>query len=343
MSSTTGAAAALVLKDLTRIFRISERGKGVAAAARSLFKRQWRDLTAVDHVSFEVPHGKIVGFLGPNGAGKTTTIKMAAGLLYPSAGEVRVLGYVPWHREHAFLKQISLVMGRRNQLVWDIPAIDSFEFFRAMYAVPRQQYTQILDEMTALLDLAPLLRKPVRVLSLGERMKCELTAALLHRPQMLFLDEPTIGLDIVSQHNFRQFIGEYNRRYGATILLTSHYMGDVEALCERVIFINDGRLVYSGNLKDMVQQILPYKDVSISLNADVPLRDLTRFGTVISSTDRTATLRIPKGAALRILPDLMSSLPIADLSMSDPPASEVVKAIYSGEITAATALKGEAA
>jgi viologen exporter family transport system ATP-binding protein len=343
MSSPPAGTPALVLKGLTRVFRVHERGKGVASAVKSLIRRQWRNLTAVDGVSFEVPQGKIVGFLGPNGAGKTTTIKMASGLLYPTAGEVRVLGYTPWRRQHEFLQRISLVMGRRNQLIWDIPALDSFEFFRAMYSVPRREYTQILDEMTALLDLGPLLRKPVRVLSMGERMKCELTAALLHKPQMLFLDEPTIGLDIVSQHNFRQFIAEYNRRYGATILLTSHYMGDVEALCEKVIFIQSGRLVFSGNLKDMVQQMLPYKELSITFTRDVPAHDLNRFGTVVASTGRSVTLRIPKAAAVRILPDLMSTLPIEDLSMIDPPASEVVKAVYSGEITAATAISGEAA
>jgi ABC-2 type transport system ATP-binding protein len=309
----------------------------------SLVRRRWEDLLAVDHVSFEVPRGAIVGFLGPNGAGKTSTIKMAAGLLYPTSGQVRVLGYEPWRREHQFLQRISLVMGRRNQLIWDIPALDSFEFFRAMYGVPRPQYQQLLDELIDLLDLAPLLRKPVRLLSLGERMKCELTAALLHRPEVLFLDEPTIGLDIVAQHNFRGFIAEYNRRFGATILLTSHYIGDVEALCEKVIFIQSGRLLFSGNLKDMVERILPYKEITLTLTAPVQTRDLAKYGTVNTNTDRTAVLRIPKAAALRILPDLINTLPIEDLSMSDPPASDMVKAVYSGNVIPEAADRGEAA
>ena len=235
-------------------------------------------------------------------------------------------------------------MGRRNQLIWDIPALDSFVFFRAMYGVPRPQYQQLLDELIDLLDLAPLLRKPVRLLSLGERMKCEDSPPrCCIGPKFSFWMSPTIGLDIVAQHNFRGFIAEYNRRFGATILLTSHYIGDVEALCEKVIFIQSGRLLFSGNLKDMVERILPYKEITLTLTAPVQTRDLAKYGTVNTNTDRTAVLRIPKAAALRILPDLINTLPIEDLSMSDPPASDMVKAVYSGDVIPEAADRGEAA
>jgi ABC-2 type transport system ATP-binding protein len=334
MSGPVNRNAVLYAEDLTRHFDIHEREKGLAAAAKSLFWRRRRQLVAVNRVSFQVEAGEVVAFLGPNGAGKTTTIKMLCGLLYPTGGEVRVLGHAPFKRQHEFLRQISLVMGRRNQLIWDIPAMDSFEFFRAMYSVPRQQFKALLDELTELLELAPLLLKPVRVLSMGERMKCELAGALLHRPSVLFLDEPTIGLDVVAQHKFRQFIAEYNRRYGATVLLTSHYMGDVEALCERVIFIQAGRILFAGKLRDMVERILPYKEISLTLREDAQPVDFNRFGTVITQMGRTVKLRVPKGAALGLIPDLMRTLPLEDLTIADPPASDMVKAVYAGEFEA---------
>src|SRR5512136_644365 len=253
------------IRDLCKTFIVTEREAGVLAALQSLVHRQVEQVVAVDELSFDVGPGEIVGFLGPNGAGKTTTLKMLSGLLHPTSGEMSVLGYVPWKRDRDFLRQITLVMGQRNQLVWDIPAIDSFELNRAVYRVPSADFRKTLDELTALLDLGPLLKKPVRNLSLGERMKCEVAAALLHRPQVVFLDEPTIGLDVTMQRRIRAFLAEYNRRNGATILLTSHYMADVEALCKRVIVIHHGRLLYDGDLADLVQQFTAHKTIVVRL------------------------------------------------------------------------------
>ncbi|MGD0783637.1 MAG: ATP-binding cassette domain-containing protein, partial [Candidatus Aminicenantales bacterium] len=230
------------VRDLRKTYVVAQREAGARAALKSLVRRRKQEIAAVDGISFDVDPGEIVGFLGPNGAGKTTTLKMLSGLLHPTSGDVRVLDAVPWRREKAFLRQITLVMGQRNQLVWDIPAADSFELNRAIYRIPAADYRRRVDELTGLLDLGPLLNKPVRNLSLGERMKCEIAAALLHRPGMVFLDEPTIGLDITMQRRIRGFIAEYNRGTGATVLLTSHDMSDVEALCRRVIIIHRGRL-----------------------------------------------------------------------------------------------------
>src|SRR6476660_4246293 len=233
---------------LTKVFNVPEREAGLRAAAKALVRRKTRDVHAVEAISFDIGPGEVVGFLGPNGAGKTTTLKMLSGLLYPTGGEARVLGHVPSRRERDFLRRITLVMGNRNQLQWDLPALDSFELNRAIYRVPREQFVRMRDELIELLDIADLVRKPVRKLSLGERMKVEVVGSLLHLPQVLFLDEPTIGLDVTMQKRIRGFIAEYNRRHGATVLLTSHYMADVVALCRRVIVIHHGRIMFDGNL-----------------------------------------------------------------------------------------------
>jgi ABC-2 type transport system ATP-binding protein len=233
------------VSELTKIFKVPEREAGLRAAAKALVRRQTRAVCAVDAISFEIGGGEVVGFLGPNGAGKTTTLKMLAGLLYPTGGDARVLGFVPSKREREYLRQMTMVMGNRNQLQWDIPAVDSFELNRAIYRLRREDYVAMRDELVELLDIGDLVRKPVRNLSLGERMKVEIVGALLHRPQVLFLDEPTIGLDVTMQKRIRTFVAEYNRRHGATVLLTSHYMADVEALCKRVIVIHHGRILCS--------------------------------------------------------------------------------------------------
>jgi ABC-2 type transport system ATP-binding protein len=241
MASTTEAP--IHVRSLSKVFRVHEREEGLFATARSLFRRRFRDVPAVQDVSFDIGDGEIVGFLGPNGAGKTTTLKILSGLLYPTTGEVRVLGQIPWHRDSQLLKAITLVMGNRSQLVWDIPAADSLRVLQEIFELPDEQYRRSLGELTDLLDLQPLLHKPVRNLSLGERMKVEFAAALIHQPRVLFLDEPTIGLDVTMQVRIRRFVAEYNRRTGAAILLTSHYMDDVVALCKRVIVIHHGQLL----------------------------------------------------------------------------------------------------
>jgi ABC-2 type transport system ATP-binding protein len=318
---------AIRVRDLRKTYDVPERESGLRASARSLFKRQTKEVVAVSGISFDVAPGEVVGFLGPNGAGKTTTLKMLSGLLYPSAGEAAVLGHVPWEREKSYLRQMTLVMGQRNQLVWDIPVADSYELNRAIYRIPESDYRQALFELTELLDLEPLLTKPVRNLSLGERMKCELAGALLHRPRVLFLDEPTLGLDVTAQRRIRAFIAEYAARHHATVLLTSHYMADVEALAERVIVIHQGALLFDGALAALVERFSPHKTLTIDL--EYPVSDLDRFGEVVSVDDCQATLRVPKAHAAAVTARLLADLPVVDLSVTDPPVDEVIDMVFS--------------
>ncbi len=327
----TGAlgASAISVRQLRRVYAVSERDPGVWAAARSFFRRTVKTVVAVDGVSFDVQAGETVGLLGPNGAGKTTTLKMLAGLLYPTSGEATVLGFVPERRERAFLRQIAFVMGSRNQLVWDLPVGDSFEVNRAVYAIPPNAYRCTLDELIDLLDLAQLLPKPVRQLSLGERMKCELAAMLLHRPQVLFLDEPTIGLDVTMQRRLRTFIGEYNRRHGAAVVLTSHYMADVEALCKRVIVIHHGKLLYDGALSVLVQRFASYKTITVELEHGMV--DVGGFAEVVAVADGRATLRVPKASAAKVAERLLASMPVIDLNVADPPIEEVIEQVFAHE------------
>ena len=320
-------APAIHISDLCKTYVVTEREAGVIAALRSLVHRRAEEVRAVDGISFDLAPGEIVGFLGPNGAGKTTTLKMLSGLLHPTSGEATVLGYVPSRRERAFLRQITLVMGQRNQLVWDIPAIDSFELNRAIYRIPAADYRHTLAELTELLELGPLLRKPVRNLSLGERMKCEIAASLLHRPSVVFLDEPTIGLDVTMQRRIRTFIQEYNRRFGATVLLTSHYMADVEALCRRVIVIHHGKLLFDGDLAKLVEKFTAHKTIVVQL--DDSSTDLSAYGEVVSSEDGQTTLRVPKSETARITGRLLADLPVIDLLVEDPPIEEVIEQVFS--------------
>ena len=323
------AAPAVRARDLRKSYVVAERESGVRAAVANLFHRLTREVPAVDGISFDLAPGEIVGFLGPNGAGKTTTLKMLSGLLYPTGGELSVLGFTPSRRDKAFLRQITLVMGQRNQLVWDIPAADSFALNRAIYGIPTADYRRTLDELVALLDLEPLLKKPVRNLSLGERMKCEVAAALLHRPRVVFLDEPTIGLDVTMQRRLRAFILEYRRRFDATILLTSHYMADVEALCRRVIVIHQGRLLFDGDLGSLVESFTAHKTIIVHLGDCAP--DLRDYGEVISCEDGVATLRVPKARTARITERLLADLPVTDLTVEDPPIEEVIERVFSQE------------
>jgi ABC-2 type transport system ATP-binding protein len=316
--------------DLGKTYVVPERESGLRASVSSLFRRQTKEVVAVDAISFEVTPGEVVGFLGPNGAGKTTTLKMLSGLLYPSRGEATVLGHVPWQRDKAYLRQITLVMGQRNQLVWDIPVADSFELNRAIFRIPMDEFRETRDELSELLDLGPLLTKPVRNLSLGERMKCELAGALLHRPRVLFLDEPTLGLDVTAQRRIRGFIAEYAARYGATVLLTSHYMADVEALAERVIVIHHGALLFDGALEGLVERFSPHKTVVVDLEHAAD--GFERYGEVVAVDGLRATLRVPKTEAAAVTARLLAELPVVDLSVSDPPIDEVIDTVFtSGE------------
>ncbi len=317
--------------ELSKTFRVPEREAGLGAALRSVFQRRYRTVTAVDRVSFSIEAGEVVGFLGPNGAGKTTTLKMLTGLLYPSGGQVRVLGYEPFRRESEYLRQISMVMGQRSQLNWDLPAMDSFLVHLAIYRVDRARRQKILDGLIELLEIGPVLKKQVRTLSLGERMKCEICVSLLHEPAVLFLDEPTLGLDITMQARIRKFIAEYNRQRGATIMLTSHYMADVTALCRRIVVIDHGRILFDGPIADLSARLAPFKVISVDLTRDVDGYDFARIGHVLSRDDRKVTLRVPKDAAAGIASRLLAELPILDLTIEDPPIEDVIERVFTGQ------------
>jgi ABC-2 type transport system ATP-binding protein len=314
------------VNELTKVFKVPEREPGLRAAAKSLFHRETRDVRAVDAVSFEIGAGEVVGFLGPNGAGKTTTLKMLSGLLFPTSGEALVLGHVPSRREKDYLRQMTLVMGNRNQLQWDLPAMDSFELNRAIYRLERKDFVELRDEMIELLDVGDLVRKPVRQLSLGERMKVEVVASLLHRPQVLFLDEPTIGLDVTMQKRIRGFLAEYNRRYGATVLLTSHYMADVVALCRRVIVIHHGRILFDGHLSALSEQFAAYKTIEVDL-ADAEVQ-LGAYGDVLEQDGSRVKLRVPKADTPRIAARLLSEQQVVDLTIEDPPIEDVIELVF---------------
>jgi len=318
--------SAIHIHKLTKIYTIHERKAGVGAAVRGLLQRQKRDVRAVDAISFDVEQGEIVGFLGPNGAGKTTTLKMLSGLLYPTSGEISVLGFQPSRRQGDYLQQIALVMGQRNQLIWDIPAVDSYELFRAIYRLPADSYQRALDEMSDLLDIRDLIRKPVRNLSLGERMKCEIVGALLHQPKVLFLDEPTIGLDVTAQRRIREFIQTYNRRHNATVMLTSHYMADVEALAQRVVVIHHGKILFDGQLSRLVERFSPHKTLTVRSDAD--LGDLSAYGQVIQQNGSEATLRVLKNEIAAVTARLLANLSLTDLSVIDPPIEEVIEQVF---------------
>jgi viologen exporter family transport system ATP-binding protein len=326
LTPVSGPASVIHVSELTKVFNVPEREAGLRASVKSLFRRKTRDVRAVDSISFDIGAGEVVGFLGPNGAGKTTTLKMLSGLLYPTSGEGRVLGHVPSKREKDYLRQITLVMGNRNQLQWDLPALDSFELHRAIYRLRRDEFLQTRDELIGLLDIEDLVRKPVRNLSLGERMKVEVVGSLLHLPRVLFLDEPTIGLDVTMQKRIRSFISEYNRRHGATVLLTSHYMADVVALCKRVIVIHHGRILFDGNLSALSDRFAAYKTIQVDLASGSP--SLEAYGEVLEREGDRAKLRVPKADTPRIAARLLGEQEIADLTIEDPPIEDVIELVF---------------
>jgi len=304
-------APVVEVEGLTKVFRVPEREAGLRASLRSLVDRRWREVRAVDRISFAIEPGEVVGFLGPNGAGKTTTLKMLSGLLHPSDGTARVLGHVPWKREREYLRRMTLVMGNRNQLQWDLPALDSFELNRAIYRLPRADFAHTRDELIELLDVADLVRKPVRQLSLGERMKVEVVGSLLHRPQVLFLDEPTIGLDITMQKRIRSFVAAYNERYGATVILTSHYMADVEALCRRVVVIHHGTLLFDGRLEELADRFGAYKTIEAVL-----------------ANGETMQLQVPRSETSAATARLLAEHDVHDLTVEDPPIEDVIEQVF---------------
>jgi ABC-2 type transport system ATP-binding protein len=322
----------VTISELAKHYQVPEREGGLKAAVTSLFHRKFRTIKAVDRISFTIEPGEVVGFLGPNGAGKTTTLKMLSGLLHPTSGYVRVLGFEPRLRSYDYLRQITLVMGNRNQLTWDLPALDSFDLQRAVYGLPYEDFKRTRDEFIELLELKDLVNKPVRNLSLGERMKMEIVAALLHKPQVLFLDEPTLGLDVTMQRRIRSFVAEYNKRYNATVLLTSHYMADVEALCRRVIVIHHGRILFDGELSKLVNQFSSYKTLSLSLLD--PNADLSKYGEVVGREDGRVTLRVPKSKTSQVTAKLLSDFQVDDLTVEDAPVDDVIDQVFSQKVDA---------
>jgi len=330
------AASQITVEHLSKTYRVPTREPGLQASLKNLVRRTYNDVEAVRDISFTIETGEMVGLIGPNGAGKTTMLKMLCGLLHPTDGEAHVAGFVPWERKHAYLRRISMVLGNKSQMLWDIPPMDSFRVLSEIYGVPPSEFRKTQDELIDLLDMGELLTKPVRNLSLGERMKCELVAGLLHRPTVLFLDEPTLGLDVSMQLRLRRFLTEYNHRSGVTVILTSHYMADVMALCSRVILIHHGRLLYDGELSGLAQRLAPFKLLRITLRNDAPrgngIGDLPSGGVqhaeIIERDANHLTLRAARNEAPALTAHLLQTLPVADLVVEDPPIEAVIDQIY---------------
>ncbi len=321
--------ATIELHGLAKSYRVYQKKEGLVASLRGLFQRDYREVQAVRGIDLTVERGEFVAFLGPNGAGKTTTLKLLSGVITPTSGDATVLGHIPWHRENAYRRRFALVMGQKNQLWWDLPAQESFRLHQQIYAIDPQSFQTTLEELTQLLQVSHLLRQPVRELSLGERMKMELTAALLHSPDVLFLDEPTIGLDVIAQHNIQQFLREYQRRRETTILLTSHYMKDVAALCKRVVIITQGQIKYDGSLVGIVDQFSSQKIVTLLFATDTMPSDLDRYGKVVYLEPPKAQLRVERVDVPRVLSALLDQHVIEDVGVEDPPLEEVIADLFS--------------
>ncbi|HTN74833.1 MAG TPA: ABC transporter ATP-binding protein [Pirellulaceae bacterium] len=321
--------AIIEIQGLQKSYRIYQKNEGLLAAMKGIFSRKYKDVDAVRGIDLTVEQGEFVAFLGPNGAGKTTTLKLLSGVITPSAGTAHVMGHVPWKREDAYRRRFALVMGQKNQLWWDLPAQESFRLHQQIYQIDPTEFARSRDELTDLLDVTRLLKQPVRELSLGERMKMELIAALLHSPEVLFLDEPTIGLDVVAQHNIQKFLKFYQKQRQITILLTSHYMKDVEALCQRVVIIAQGQIKYDGSLAGIVDQFSGHKVISLQLATDTALDDLASFGQVLEVNPPKCKLKILRQEVPKVLSALLSRYPVEDVAVEDPPLEEVIAEVFS--------------
>ncbi|MCC7419450.1 MAG: ABC transporter ATP-binding protein [Planctomycetaceae bacterium] len=319
---------AITVRHLCREYRVYKKREGLLASVRGLFKREFKTVRAVDDVSFEIDVGEMVAFLGPNGAGKTTTLKLLSGLIYPSSGEATVLGYVPWKRENAYRRRFSLVMGQKNQLWWDLPAQESFQLHKEIYRVEPAQFERRLDELTGLLEVKHLVSQPVRELSLGERMRMELIAALLHSPEVLLLDEPTIGLDVVSQRKVQEFLKYYQAERKITVILTSHYMKDVEALCQRAVIINEGKIRHDGPIADIVQRFSGHKIIDLQLGDGTIPQNLERFGTVLDKKPPRLKLEVEKQRIPEVLAKLLAEYSVDDVSVQDRPLEDVIAEMF---------------
>lgn len=319
------------VKGLRKHFEVHKKEPGLWGSVKSLVHRQYEEVRAVDNISFRIDEGELVGFIGPNGAGKTTTLKCLSGLLYPTSGSVTVLGYNPWNRKNEFLKQISLVMGQKNQLWWDLPAIETFNLNKEIYEIPKKEYEETLEELVSLLEVKDFLKVQVRKLSLGQRMKCELIAALLHSPKVLFLDEPTIGLDVVSQKKMREFIKEYNRRKRSTIILTSHYMGDVKELCKRVIIIDKGKLIFDGNLSEITEKYADHKIISVVFAKEIDPKKLDKIGVIKEFVYPRVVFSVKRETASLAAAELLQHFPVADLNIEEVPIENIIREIFTGK------------
>jgi ABC-2 type transport system ATP-binding protein len=320
----------LEVSGLTKVFHTYKKQPGFAGAVKGLFRRQYEQTVAVNDVHFQIEPGELVGFLGPNGAGKTTTLKMLAGLLYPTGGSAKVLGYTPWERADGYRRQFALVLGQKNQLWWDLPARESLELNAKIYGIPSDRFERTVAEMSELLTVQDKLNVSVRELSLGERMKMELIASLLHQPKVLFLDEPTIGLDVVSQKTVREFIRRHNAEQKTTILLTSHYMADIQALCQRVIIIDRGKIFFDGKLDEIVDRFADFKFVTIQCgNSEAqPAESLARYGEVVEKNSGSITLKVKRDRVIAVCKSLLDDLPVSDIDIQEVPIEDVIRQIF---------------
>jgi ABC-2 type transport system ATP-binding protein len=316
------------IQGLAKSYRVYQKQEGLTAAITGLFRREYRSVEAVKGIDLTVEQGEFVAFLGPNGAGKTTTLKLLSGVITPTAGTARVLGHVPWKRENAYRRRFALVMGQKNQLWWDLPAAESFRLHQHIYRIEPAKFERTRAELTEMLGVEKLLSQPVRELSLGERMKMELTAALLHSPEVLFLDEPTIGLDVVAQHAIQVFLREYQKRQQVTILLTSHYMKDIAALCRRVVIIAQGRIIYDGSLSGIIDRFSSHKVISLELANGNPPEDFARYGEVLSLEMPKVKIRVPRSGLPEVLSSILAAQTIVDVSVEDPPLEEVIAELF---------------
>ncbi len=314
--------------NLSKHYKQYKKEPGLKGSIKALFKRKYITIKAVDKISFTISQGEMVGFIGPNGAGKTTTLKVLSWLLYPTSGEAKVLGYIPHKRQAEYQKQFSLVMGQKNQLWWDLPAIESFILNKEIYEVPKEQYEKTVNELAELLDVKDVLKVQVRKLSLGQRMKCELIAALLHSPKVLFLDEPTIGLDVVMQKKIREFFKEYNRKYKTTVILTSHYMDDVKELCERIILINKGKIAYDGDLEHIIQKYARNKYIKLVFLKQVNREDVEKFGKLIYYEPHKATISVDRHNTPQVASELLKKLPVDDLDIAEPELEDIIRRLF---------------
>lgn len=321
----------IFVHNLKKYFSVYHKEPGLAGSLKSFFSRKYKQVKAVDNISFSIAEGELVGFIGPNGAGKTTTLKCLSGLLYPTSGEVFVLGFTPFERKPTFLKQIALVMGQKNQLWWDLPPMETFLLNKEIYEIPDNKFKITLSELSKLLEIEDILKIQVRKLSLGQRMKCELIAALIHCPKVLFLDEPTIGLDVVMQKKMRDFIKTYNEKFKSTILLTSHYMDDVKELCQRIIIIDQGKILYDGVLDNLVKKYARYKTLSVVFEEYIDPKKLVKIGEIKSFEYPKAIIKVDRHTSNLAASALLQEFPVADLNIEEPEIEDIIREVFMGK------------